>query len=78
MHPLIVFGIGFVVLFIILALTGRVWNARVRNIEIEQGVEIPKPRSGFLYWLALAGMAAAVAGAVTLLYYFTVWKNLVR
>lgn len=78
MHPLIVFGIGFVVLFAILALRGKLWNAYVRSVEKQQGVQIPKPRSRFLYWLALIGMSAAVAGAVTLLYYFTAWKYLVR
>lgn len=78
MHPLIVFGIAFVVLFAILALRGKLWNAYVRSVEKQQGVQIPKPRSRFLYWLALIGMSAAVAGAVTLLYYFTAWKYLVR
>jgi hypothetical protein len=77
-HPLIVFAIAFVVLFAILALRGRVWNAYVRSVERKQGVEIPKPRSPILYWLALAGMSAAVAGAVALLYYFTAWKHLIR
>lgn len=78
MHPVIVFAIAFAVLFAILALRGRVWNAYVRSVEAKQGVEIPKPRSSVLYWLALVGMSAAVAGAVTLLYYFTAWKYLVR
>jgi hypothetical protein len=77
-HPLIVFAIAFAVLFVILALRGKVWNAYVRSVEKQQGVQIPKPRSRFLYWLALAGISAAVAGAVTLLYYFTAWKYLVR
>jgi hypothetical protein len=73
-HPLIVFAISFAVLFIILALRGKVWNAYVQSVENQQRVEIPKPRSAILYWLALAGMSAAVAGAVTLLYYFTAYK----
>jgi hypothetical protein len=74
MHPLIVFSIAFVVLFAILALRGRVWNAYVRSVERKQGTEIPKPRSGVLYWLALVGLSAAVAGAVALLYYFTAYR----
>lgn len=76
MHPVIVFAIAFAVLFIILALRGKVWNAYVRSVEKQQGVEIPKPRSAILYWLALVGMSAAVAGAVTLLYYFTAYRLL--
>ena len=78
MHPLILFGIGFALLFIILTLRGRVWNAYVRSVEAKQGVEIPKPRSRLGYWLRIAVISAGAAGAVTLLYYFTVWKNLIR
>ena len=74
MHPLIVFAIGFVVFFVILALRGKVWNKYVQSVEKQQGVEIPKPRSAILYWLALIGMSAAVAGAATLLYYFTAYR----
>jgi len=74
MHPVIVFAIAFAVLFIILALRGKVWNKYVQSVEKQQGVQIPKPRSPILYWLALIGMSAAVAGAVTLLYYFTAYR----
>jgi hypothetical protein len=78
MHPIIVFAISFAVLFIILILRGKVWNAYVRSVEKQQGVEIPKPRSRAGYWLVIAGMSAGVATAVTLLYYYTVWKHLIR
>lgn len=78
MHPAIVFGVSFAVLFVILALRGKLWNAYVRSVEKKQGVDIPKPRNKFLYWLALAGMSAAVALAVTLLYVYTIWKNIPR
>ncbi|MBD3285333.1 hypothetical protein GF359_02820 [candidate division WOR-3 bacterium] len=78
MHWGIVFAVSFVVLFIILALRGRVWNAYVRSVEKKQGVEIPKPRSRAGYWLRIAAISAGAAGALILLYYFTVWKNLIR
>lgn len=78
MHPIFVFVISFAVLFIILVLRGKVWNAYVRNVERQQGVEIPKPRSRAGYWLVIAAISSGVAGAVTLLYYYTVWKYLIR